>query len=99
MVIEETVRMLSVRWRHMVSGSINYRIFNAFVIVGGITFGVKIVSAGKEIIVAASFGTGDAIDAFLIAFILPIYVISIVAGSFSAALIPTYIQVQQNEGS
>lgn len=98
MAIEQAVRMLSGRWRQIATSSINFRIFSALVTVGGIVFLVKIVSAVKEVIVAASFGTGDVLDAFLIAFLLPTYFMNIVAGSFNAAFIPTYIEVQEREG-
>ncbi|MDF5730799.1 MAG: lipid II flippase MurJ, partial [Rhizonema sp. PD38] len=42
---------------------------------------------------------GDALDAFLIALVVPDFIINVVAGSFNAALIPTYIQVREHEGN
>jgi putative peptidoglycan lipid II flippase len=78
--------------------SVNRRIFRAAVVVGGLTLGVKLASLVKEVTVAASFGTADALDAFLIAFLLPSYLINVVGGSLNAALIPGYIQVRQAEG-
>lgn len=56
------------------------------------------VSICKELVVAWKFGTKDALDAFLIAFMLPFFVTSVVAASFNAALIPTYIRVREKEG-
>jgi putative peptidoglycan lipid II flippase len=78
--------------------SVNRRIFRAAVIIGGLTLGVKLVSLLKEITVAATFGAGDVLDAFLIALLLPAYVMRLVSGSFNAALIPVYIQVREKEG-
>lgn len=52
----------------------------------------------KELVVAWRFGTEDALDAFLIALLVPSFIINVVAGSFDAALIPTYIQVREQEG-
>ena len=78
--------------------SVNRRIFVAAVVIGGLTFAVKLASLAKEVTVAASFGTADALDAFLIAFLLPSYVINVVGSSLNAALIPGYIQVRQADG-
>src|SRR5213078_2946531 len=39
-----------------------------------------------------------ALDAFLMAFLLPQFVITLVGGSLNFALIPTYIQVREHEG-
>src|SRR5690349_3413343 len=78
--------------------SANTRIFAAMVTVGGLTVLVKIAAAVKELIVAYQFGTSDALDAFLIAFVLPGFAITLVYGSLNAALIPTYIEVREREG-
>jgi putative peptidoglycan lipid II flippase len=37
-------------------------------------------------------------DAFLIAYLLPSFAITMVAGSFNAALIPTYVQIREQRG-
>ena len=44
------------------------------------------------------FGRGDALDAYLIAFLLPSFLVNLVAGSFNSAMIPTFIQVREREG-
>ena len=59
---------------------------------------VKLAAVAKEVAVAHQFGTEDVLDAFLIAFLLPSFAINVVAGSFNAALIPTFIQVREHEG-
>jgi putative peptidoglycan lipid II flippase len=78
--------------------SVNRRIFQAAVLIAVLTFGVKLAALAKEVTVAASFGTADALDAFLIAFLLPSYLINVVGGSLNAALIPGYIHVRETEG-
>jgi putative peptidoglycan lipid II flippase len=78
--------------------SVNRRIFRAAVTIGVLSLGVKLVSLVKEVTVAATFGTGDALEAFLIALLLPFYVMRLVSGSFNAALIPIYIRVREKEG-
>jgi putative peptidoglycan lipid II flippase len=91
-------QLLSARWREFFLGSLNRRIFSATVTIGVLTLGVKLASMLKEMLVAAWFGTGDALDAFVIAFMLPSYIINVVAGSFNAALIPVHVDVRENEG-
>ncbi len=86
-------------WKKFTSGSINRKIFGAAVTVALLTAFVKLMAVVKELVVAWRFGTGDAIDAFLIALLVPSFIINVVANSFNAALIPTYIQVRQQEGT
>jgi putative peptidoglycan lipid II flippase len=83
-------------WR---AQSVNRRILSALMTVGGITMCVKLVAGVKDIVVAMQFGTGDALDAFLIAFVLPAFSLHLIGSSLNAALIPTYIQVQTQEGA
>jgi len=93
-----TLQVGQQRWNTWRERSVNTRIFAAMVTVGGFTLLVKFTAAAKELVVAYQFGTSDALDAFLIAFLLPGFAISLVAGSLNAALIPTYIQVREHEG-
>jgi putative peptidoglycan lipid II flippase len=86
-------------WKKLTSGSINRKIFGAAVTVALLTAVVKFAAVVKELVVAWRFGTGDAIDAFLIALLVPFFIINVVANSFNAALIPTYIRVQEQEGT
>lgn len=86
-------------WQQLTSGSINRKIFGAAVTVALLTALVKVAAVIKELVVAWRFGTGDAIDAFLIALLVPSFIINVVANSFNAALIPTYIKVREQEGT
>ena len=85
-------------WKKLKTGSPNRQIFRAAVTVGLMTALVKLAAAGKELVVAWKFGTGDAVDAFFIASLVPSFIIVVVAESFNAALIPTYIRVREQEG-
>jgi putative peptidoglycan lipid II flippase len=78
--------------------SVNRRILAAMLTVGGLTLVVKLASVARELVLAHQFGTGDVLDAFLIAFLLPSFIIQVVAGSFNLALIPTYVRVREHEG-
>jgi putative peptidoglycan lipid II flippase len=86
------------RWQSISTGSVNSKIFSAAIIVAGGTLFVKLLAVVKELVVAWKFGTADELDAFLIALMIPSLLIAIIAGSFNAALIPTYIKVRDQEG-
>ena len=74
------------------------KIFNAAASVAVCSAIAGLGSTAKELVVARWFGRGDALDAFLIAFLLPSFLVNLVAGSFNAAMIPTFIQVREREG-
>lgn len=80
------------------SASINRSIFGAALTVGLLTTVTKFASTAKELFVAGSFGTSDVLDAYLIAFLLPSFAASVVAGSLNAALIPIFIKIRNQEG-
>lgn len=85
-------------WQKFTSGSTNRQIFGAAVTVGIGTGFVKVASVGKELVVAWKFGTADDLDAFLIALVVPFLITNVIAASFNAALIPTYIRVREKSG-
>jgi putative peptidoglycan lipid II flippase len=85
-------------WKKLTSGSVSRQIFGAVVIVGLSTVLVKFAAFAKDAVVAWKFGTGDDIDAFLIALLVPAFIITVVSESLNAALIPTYIQVREQQG-
>jgi putative peptidoglycan lipid II flippase len=71
---------------------------SAAAIVGMFTILAQIGGFAKELTVAAWFGTGDAIDAFLIALLVPTFIVNVLAGSISASFLPTFIRVYRNRG-
>ena len=72
---------------------------SAAAIVGFFTILSQIGGFAKELTVAAWFGTGDALDAFLIALLVPTFLVNILAGSLSASFLPTFIQVYKKRGA
>jgi putative peptidoglycan lipid II flippase len=86
------------RWHAWQEQSIARRIFGVTVTVGALTAAVKLIAFGKEAVVALRFGTGDALETFLMALVLPQFAINLVGGSLNAALIPTYIHVRDRSG-
>jgi putative peptidoglycan lipid II flippase len=97
-LINKTRRALSTAYRERRDRSPNSRLLTAMLTVGALSAIVKLASTLREVVIARQFGAGDGLDAFLIAFLLPSVAINVVAGSFNAALIPTYIQVREREG-
>jgi putative peptidoglycan lipid II flippase len=83
-------------WRNPVT--INRRIFRAAATVGAFSVGVKLIAMFKELAVASYFGRSDAVDVFLAAYLIPGFVVALVAGSLNAAFIPTFIQVREQDG-
>lgn len=85
-------------WRKSTKKSINRQIFTATIIIGLLTGLGKFASVGKELVVAWKFGTGNELDAFVMALVVPSFVINVVAASLKSALIPTYIKVREQQG-
>ncbi|MDQ8173535.1 MAG: lipid II flippase MurJ [Gemmatimonadota bacterium] len=67
--------------------------------VGGLTAAVKLVALLKDSLVAAKFGNGAALDAFLLALVIPTFLISVAAGTLPAALTPAYIAQREHRGA
>src|SRR5436309_15895050 len=63
--------------------------------VAGFTGLVKCAGAVKLIIGARSFGAGDALDAYLLAFLVPSFLADLLAGSLGAVLLPAFIQSKE----
>jgi putative peptidoglycan lipid II flippase len=86
-------------WKKVGSGSVNSRILIAMIVVGFGTILAKLLSVIKELFVAYNFGTSSELDAFLIALTIPSFLLTIIAGTFNSALIPTYIRVRERSGA
>jgi len=78
--------------------STNRKIFRAAVVVGLLTLAAKCGGGVKELLVARAFGRSDGLDAFLIAVLLPSFVVGLVTGGLESALIPTFIRTRQERG-
>lgn len=86
------------RWRSLRGRVAGHGLLTTLLTVGGLTLLVKLVAAGKEVVVARQLGVGDAMDAFIVAFTLPNVTMHIIATSFNSALIPTYMEVRERAG-
>src|SRR5262249_17501708 len=97
-MMADSLRLGLDRWRAWQRQFVHRRIFGVTVTVGALIVAVKLLAILKEAVVAHQFGTGDALEAFLIAMVLPQFAINLVGGSLNAALIPTYIHVREHDG-
>jgi putative peptidoglycan lipid II flippase len=85
-------------FRKTASDTTNRQIFRAALIVGCLGVVAKLAGIIKELAVARSFGRSDEIDAFLIAFLLPSFVLNIGMGALGYALVPVFVETRQNLG-
>ena len=69
-------------------------LFQNAAVVGVLTSLVKVAAAAKVIVTARYFGAGDELDAFLIAFLLPTFVVETVAATFTVSLVPRLIHAR-----
>jgi putative peptidoglycan lipid II flippase len=66
--------------------------------IGALTACVKVSGALKTVIIARSFGAGDTVDAYLMAFLIPSFAGDVLAGAIAPALLPILVQVKEREG-
>jgi putative peptidoglycan lipid II flippase len=59
---------------------------------------VALVVVTREFLVAREFGVSDGLDAFVMAYMLAAFCVTIGAGPFNAAVIPIYIRVKEKRG-
>jgi putative peptidoglycan lipid II flippase len=85
-------------WRRWQAASDNRRIFGAMLVVGGAMCGVKVAAMAKDLVVASWFGTNNVLDAYLMALVLPAFVVNLVVNAFGSALIPAYIELRDRRG-
>lgn len=86
------------RGRQWIASSDSGKIFVAAVLVGVLSLVVKVAGMGRELLIAATFGTSSSVDAFVLAWELPAFMINVIGGSFNAALIPIYIETRERSG-
>jgi putative peptidoglycan lipid II flippase len=78
--------------------SINRSIFRAAASVAAVGILVKAIATFKEVAVAGVYGRSDAMDAFLMAAMIPGLLINLISESMNQALVPTLIRVREQEG-
>lgn len=79
-------------------GPWNGSVVRALVTVGSLTVVSKAAATGKDVTIAAVFGPGTTLDGYLIALLIPTFVSTVVAGSFTSAVIPAYVTLREREG-
>lgn len=79
--------------------AVSWRVLFQMVTVGAATGLVKVAGGAKVIFTARAFGTSDGLDAYFIALLLPQFVADTLAGSVTSALVPTFIEIREIEGS
>lgn len=84
-------------FRKTIERLVQYPVFSAILTVGGLTALVSLASFGRDLLIANRFGVDRVLDAFLIAYLLPLSCVNILAASFTSALMPTYLDVRQNQ--
>jgi len=84
--------------RHFRGSSVNRRILRAAASVTAVGVLVKLVATFKEVAVAGVYGRSDAMDAFLVAMLIPGLLINLISESMNQALVPTLIRVREHEG-
>jgi putative peptidoglycan lipid II flippase len=78
--------------------SINRSIFRAAASVAAVGILVKAIATFKEVALAGVYGRSDAMDAFLMAAMIPGLLINLISESMNQALVPTLIRVREQEG-
>jgi putative peptidoglycan lipid II flippase len=78
--------------------STNRKIFRAALTVGLIGLLAKAALGGKELVIAQWFGRSDALDAFLIAYLLPSFVMNLLTGALASALVPVLVETRRRQG-
>ena len=76
----------------------SWRMLADTITVGGWTSAAKLAGGAKVILAARLFGAGDAMDAYLIAFLLPAFFMDMLASPLDSALIPTLIEIRETHG-
>ena len=79
--------------------STNRKIFRAAFTIALVSTVAKGGVVLKDLVVARVFGRSDALDAFLIAFLVPSFVLALVMSSLGSALIPVLVETRQKRGT
>jgi len=66
------------------------------VVVAGVV--VKLAATAKEFVAAGIYGRSDAMDAFLLAFLVPNLLVNLIAESMNQALVPTLVKENESGG-
>lgn len=79
--------------------SVNRRILRAILVVGSSMGLFALGSFVQDAVVARRFGAGGAVDAFVLALVVPTFVAAVVADAFGTAFLPAYVEVGERDGA
>ena len=80
------------------SGSVNLRLLLATASIALATICVKAAAAAKELLVAYRLGTAPDLDAFLLAYMFPAFLVGVLSGSLQAAFVPRFLEADRWRG-
>ena len=66
--------------------------------IGGVTMCVRVIGMLKEMVIAGFFGVGVAVDAYMLAMLLPGIALTSVVHSLPTAMMPAYVQERSGAG-
>lgn len=67
--------------------------------IAAVIVAAKVISFYREILVAKALGTTEIADAFILAMVLPNFIVNVVAGSFSSSLMPALFRRMRHAGN
>lgn len=79
-------------------GSVNRRLLTAAAVIGLSNLLVKGVAAGKELLLAYRLGTAPDLDAFLLAYMFPAFLVGVISGSLQSSFVPRFLEVERWKG-
>src|SRR5215469_18381895 len=85
--------------RGTLAASVNRKIFRAVTVLSGFSGVVLLATTSRELVVANYFGRSDALDAYVTAYVLPLFIVNLMSKSFDVAVIPTFVEVRESEGA
>ncbi|HEY7034100.1 MAG TPA: lipid II flippase MurJ [Thermomicrobiales bacterium] len=91
------VRAQGVATRLVAAGD-NRRVIGAAILVGILTLVVKLVAMGREVLVAAKLGTGDAAEAYIAAWVIPGFISLIITDAIVGSLLPLHAHARAARG-
>jgi len=74
-------------WR---AGSVTAQIVRTLSTVGLLAIVARLAMAGRDVALAGRFGTNAAVDAFVVALVLPTFATQVISGSLPYSFVPTY---------
>jgi putative peptidoglycan lipid II flippase len=86
---------LKAYYKGLAWGETYRKIVGTAITISILTLVCQLVALVKELWVAARFGTSDSLDAFIMAMVIPTFVINVISGSFHSAFIPEYIYIRE----